>query len=425
MKKIFLLLLTLVPVCVSQAQNKIINTADVTRIMNVLASDSMQGRKAFTPYIDSAANFIAKEFSKAGLQYFDGLDSYHQNFSMISNKDYNASGTINGIEIPKKNIIATTAQEHLKVSQDTGFATAFIDSSMNFFKEVFPMLQSDKPTVIFVSKTHAKNFERLKKFNRPFFSTQPSVIIALTDAPPQKFNFTVESNPEKMPLSNVIGVLPGKSKKHEYVIFSAHYDHLGVGKPDMKGDSIYNGANDDASGTTAVIELAKYFARKGDNERTLIFVTFTAEEMGGYGSKYFSEQLNPDEIVAMFNIEMIGTPSQWGAGNAYITGYEKSDFGKILQQNIPDSSFIFHPDPYTDQNLFYRSDNATLAALGVPAHTISTSNMHNEPYYHKPGDEVSTLDMAQLAHTIAAIARASNSIVQAKNTPTRVEKVKE
>lgn len=425
MKKYLLLLVIYLQLSIAQAQKEIINTDGVTRIMNVLASDSMKGRKTFTPYIDSAANFIAKEFSKAGLKYFDGLQDYLQTFYMVSNKNYDATATINDMEIAGADIFSITPEAHLVVSENSGYAISFIDSSKNFFREIFPLLQSDSPRVIFVSRALQKDFLRLKKFNRPFFSSQRPVIVALTDEQPQKFTFTIESHPEKMPLSNVVGILPGKSRKHEYVIFSAHYDHLGVGKPDMKGDSIYNGANDDASGTTAVIGLAKYFAEKANNERTLIFVAFTAEEMGGFGSKYFSEQLNPDDIVAMFNIEMIGTPSQWGEGNAYITGYEKSDFGKILQQSVPDSSFIFHPDPYTDQNLFYRSDNATLAALGVPAHTISTSNMHNEPYYHKQGDEVSTLDMKQLAHTIRAIARASVSIVQGKETPTRVEKVKD
>src|SRR5699024_10942508 len=123
---------------------------------------------------------------------------------------------------------------------------------------------------------------------------------------------------------------------------------------------------------------------------------FTGEELGGYGSRYFSNQLNPDQVVAMFNIEMIGTPSKWGENSAYITGFDKSDFGQILQNNLEGSAFQFHPDPYPKQNLFYRSDNATLARLGVPAHTISTAKMKNEPNYHKVSDEVSTLDLANM-----------------------------
>ena len=225
-------------------------------------------------------------------------------------------------------------------------------------------------------------------------------------------------------LSNVVGILPGKSPLGdlggEYVIFSGHYDHLGIGKPDAKGDSIYNGANDDAAGTTAVIMLAEYFSQLKNNERTLIFVAFTAEEIGGFGSKYFSKQLNADNVTAMFNIEMIGTESKWGTNSAYITGYERSDFGKILQTNLAGSKFHFEPDPYTTQNLFYRSDNATLAALGVPAHTISTSKMDDEPNYHKQSDEIETLDMINMADIIKAIALSSKTIVGGKGTPARV-----
>ena len=168
---------------------------------------------------------------------------------------------------------------------------------------------------------------------------------------------------------------------------------------------------------------------KKNNERTLIFVAFTAEEIGGYGSQYFSKQLNPDKVVAMFNIEMIGTESKWGTNSAFITGFEKSDLGKIVQANLVGSKFKFEPDPYPKQNLFYRSDNATLAALGVPAHTISTAKMdevpNNEPNYHKVSDEIGTLDMKNMAEIIKAIALSSASIISGKDTPTRVEKPKE
>ena len=94
----------------------------------------------------------------------------------------------------------------------------------------------------------------------------------------------------------MVGILPGKKRKDEYVIFSGHYDHLGVGEPD-NGDSIYNGANDDAAGTTAVIMLAKYFKALKNNERTIVFAAFTAEEIGGFGSQYFSRQFDPEKSL--------------------------------------------------------------------------------------------------------------------------------
>ncbi|WP_431241600.1 M20/M25/M40 family metallo-hydrolase [Flavobacterium sp. P21] len=226
-------------------------------------------------------------------------------------------------------------------------------------------------------------------------------------------------------MNNVVGILPGKTKPNEYVIFSGHYDHLGIGSPEEGAphtatDSIYNGANDDAAGTTAVIMLAKYFKKQNNNERTIIFTTFVAEEIGGYGAKYFSKQLVPEKVIAMFNIEMIGTESKWGKNSAYITGYEKSDMGQILQNNLKGTSFTFYPDPYPDQQLFYRSDNATLARLGVPAHTISTSKMDNELTYHTVDDEFESLDIDNMTQIIKSIALSSSTIINGKDTPTRV-----
>jgi Zn-dependent M28 family amino/carboxypeptidase len=216
-------------------------------------------------------------------------------------------------------------------------------------------------------------------------------------------------------------MIPGKSLPNEFVIFSGHYDHLGInGKKAVDGDSIYNGANDDAAGTTAMIMLSKYFSQLNSNERTLLFVAFTAEESGGFGAKYFSKQLDPIMVKAMFNLEMIGTESKWGKNSAYITGYEKTDMGEILQRNLSGTGFQFYPDPYTDQNLFYRSDNATLARLGVPAHTISTSKMDNEPNYHKVSDHFETLDMDNMNEIIKAIALSAQTIISGKDTPSRV-----
>lgn len=220
--------------------------------------------------------------------------------------------------------------------------------------------------------------------------------------------------------NNVVGVLPGKAMPEEYVIFSAHYDHLGLVKNGQ--DKVYNGANDDASGTTAVIALAKFFKENKINERTIIFVAFTAEEVGGFGSREFSKTIDFNKVVAMFNIEMIGTESKWGKNSAYITGFEKSNFGTILQNNLKNSAFKFYPDPYPDQNLFYRSDNAILAAMGVPAHTISTSKMDVEPNYHQLSDEVSTLDLDNMTEIIKAIAISSKSIIEGIDTPSRVVK---
>ena len=221
-------------------------------------------------------------------------------------------------------------------------------------------------------------------------------------------------------LFNVIGVLEGKSKKDEYVLVSAHYDHLGI-KENGNGDVIFNGADDDASGVSAVLVLAEYFATKNNNERTVVFVAFTAEEMGLLGSTYFGKQIDPDKYMAGINIEMIGKKSKFGPKTAWLTGFERSNFGTIIQKNLENTGYTLHPDPYKKFQLFYRSDNAAMAKLGIPAHTFSTGPIDNDKHYHKVSDEAKTLRVTTITETIKAIARGTESIISGKDTPTRIE----
>lgn len=423
MKIFFCITVLLISSTFSLAQpvNNTFNQDEAARIIHILAADDMRGRKTYSAEIDKAASFIDAEFSKAGLQYFNGATGFRQPFSVTRAKFISASGTVNEKPIAENNIIAVTTEPYLKINEQSGYKLVSIDTGTKLMTQATRIMQEKKNQVVVISSFHAAEFNRLKRFKRDNFKTGYQVIFVLHDEIPSTYLFEVKHEITENPLFNVVGVLPGKSKKDEYVIFSAHYDHLGVGKPNAAADSIYNGANDDASGTAAVIMLAKHFAKLNNNERSIIFTAFTAEESGGYGSRYFSSQLDANKVVAMFNIEMIGTESKWGLNSAYITGYEKSDFGSILQKNLKGSSFRFEPDPYPKQNLFYRSDNATLAALGVPAHTISTSKMDSEPYYHTPEDETETLDLKNMAEIIQAIAISSHSIINGKDTPSRVE----
>lgn len=282
--------------------------------------------------------------------------------------------------------------------------------------------------LILLDTIYKRGFSRLKdRSSATLTPNSGTVIYVVSTEKPRTFSVKSENRLIKKPLNNVMGLLPGQGKPNEFVIFSAHYDHLGTGhsesamrQPVRGQDFIFNGANDDASGTTAVIELAHYFGKKRNNVRSLLFVTFTAEEIGEFGSKFFALSAPNDSIKAMFNIEMIGTPSKWGNNSGYITGYERSDFGKIIDKNLTGTGFKFYPDPYLKENLFYRSDNAQLARKGVPAHTLSTSKMDHEPNYHTPQDEVSTLDIINMTRIIDAIAIGSRTIISGKETPTRI-----
>ena len=215
--------------------------------------------------------------------------------------------------------------------------------------------------------------------------------------------------------------MPGKKLSNEKVVFSAHYDHLGIRKPNAEKDSIYNGANDDASGVAAIIQLAYYFGKQRNNERSLLFSAFTFEEAGGFGAIYFTEHQDTSLIIADFNIEMIGSVSEKGRGAADINGYEYSDFGKILQKNLEGSPYKFYPDTLKSMNLFFQSDNITLARKGIPAHTIGTSRGFKEPYYHTADDEWDKLDYNNMNEVIKAIALSASSIISGKDTPTRID----
>ena len=234
----------------------------------------------------------------------------------------------------------------------------------------------------------------------------------------QTFAFKSREDNQYITTSNIIGVLLGKSKKEEYVIISAHYDHLGI--KNISGDSIFNGANDNASGVTGVLTLAKYFKEKKLNERTIIFVAFTAEEMGLVGSEYFGKGIDASKYIAGINLEMIGKSPSFGPNTAWLTGFDRSDFGQIIQKNLIGTGYQLFPDPYLNYNLFFRSDNASLARLGVPSHSFSTTSVDVDEDYHQPSDEVQTLNITVITQTINAIAKGTESVISGQDTPSRV-----
>jgi Peptidase family M28 len=404
------------------AQNDIINKAETERIEKYLSSNELEGRRTFSKGIDKAADFIANEFKQTGLATLNNSGTYLQKFTRLSAKFISANGNFDGMAIDTKNLMVVTAQPTLNINEASGYEIVKINKEDNFGMVARKLIMANKNYLVLVDESFAANFGRLVQLKSNITPQQQTIVFVLGSQVPTKYNIEASHKIEELGLTNVVSVIPGKTLPNEYVIFSGHYDHLGINSAKaVNGDSIYNGANDDAAGTTAMIMLSKYFKQLNNNARTIVFVAFTAEEVGGFGAQYFSKQFDPITVKAMFNLEMIGTESKWGKNSAYITGYEKTNMGEILQKNLEGSAFKFYPDPYTDQNLFYRSDNATLARLGVPAHTISTSKMDSEPNYHKPSDEFATLDMDNMNEIIKAIALSSQSIISGKDTPTRVD----
>ena len=233
---------------------------------------------------------------------------------------------------------------------------------------------------------------------------------------------------------NVVAALPGKSKAKEIVLFSAHYDHVGTSSSEMPwrmqergdpepGDTIYNGANDNASGVSGLIHLARYYAQFPNRERTLVFIAFSGEELGLLGSAALSKSFDPNVVQAMVNMDMIGRPISSQTTNPYLTGTEYSDLRAImnerLYQRAPEfGKNFFKIDRFPGDNLFKRSDNYWFAMQGIAAHTILLSSPHDK-FYHSLNDEPDELDYELMKAVVKGIAIGCEGIIDGTVTPLR------
>jgi Zn-dependent M28 family amino/carboxypeptidase len=199
---------------------------------------------------------------------------------------------------------------------------------------------------------------------------------------------------------NAIAILPGSDASAGAVLLSAHLDHLGIGPANSAGDRIYNGADDDASGTSAVLALAHALARGARLRRTVIFALFGSEELGGYGNAGFLEHppVPLTAIVANLEFEMIGRPDPAaGEFGLWFTGYERSNLGpELARHGAP-----IIADPHPSERFFQRSDNIALARTGIIAHTVSSYGLHSD--YHQPSDELSTIDFPHLVRAVSSM----------------------
>jgi hypothetical protein len=208
---------------------------------------------------------------------------------------------------------------------------------------------------------------------------------------------------------NVLGILRGADPQlsSEVVILGSHFDHIGI-RSGAGEDSINNGADDNGSGTVAVIESARLIAAGPRLKRTIVFATFTGEESGAFGVTYYTQ--NPvaplERHVADVQVEMIGRPdtSAGGPGRAWLTGFERSTMGRTLV----DAGLPVQADRRLEFGFFERSDNITFARLGIVAHTLSSYNMHED--YHTVDDEVERIDFAHMTQMIDVIANAVRTI---------------
>lgn len=208
----------------------------------------------------------------------------------------------------------------------------------------------------------------------------------------------------KEPAYNIVGYVEGNDPelKEEYIIIGAHYDHIGIQKEGEGDDVIANGANDNASGTTGVLELAKYFGDSRTNKRSLLFVLFSAEEKGLLGSRHLARKLRTEKLnlYTVVNLEMIGVPMT-ADYTAYITGYEDTNMAEKMNAYAGKNLIGFLPKA-KDFQLFKRSDNYPFfLEFHVPSQTICTFDFTNFEHYHKVGDEVELMDIDHMTSFIS------------------------
>jgi hypothetical protein len=418
--KLFLLLVVLLttqPFSFSQ-QKDTITERDAGRIIRYFAADSLKGRGNGSADLLKAALFIGNEFSKDGLQILPGATGYYFPFHPFSGKSMVIMDQLswNG--------------KKLSANQFSYFHPGpgnYPDKTLDNFKaikldsfitnDVLEHYPGDTASLLLWTdqkQPGGKIFPANIKM--PAGGLKRNVLVVYNETSPQSLLLGGFPSQYLMTEYNVVGLLPGRSKPNEVIIFSAHYDHEGV--YGAKGDSILNGANDDASGTTALLLLADYFAKRKDNERTILFCAFAAEELGLLGSKDFVDYIDPQKIVAGINIEMIGVP-QYGKNKVTIIGEKYSDLPRILSKGLKSRGVRIALEPSSNKQLFQRSDNYNFALKEIPFHTIMSSD-DDDACYHQPCDEVKRIDVANMTRIIKAIAAAARPLINGEATPRRI-----
>jgi hypothetical protein len=201
---------------------------------------------------------------------------------------------------------------------------------------------------------------------------------------------------------NIVGYIPGKEPliAEDFLVLGAHYDHIGVVNA-VEGDSIANGANDNASGTALLLDLARNLAQSKP-DRGILIAFFAAEEKGLLGSVHLAEKLKTSNKnpFAMLNFEMVGVPMQQKDYQLYLTGYEKSNLAELSNRFGGDGLVGLLPQA-EEYNLFQRSDNyAFYKVFNIPSHTYSTFDFTNYAYYHQPGDEAGRMDINHMTNLV-------------------------
>ena len=430
-----------------QQINKIVTPGTALAPLHFLAADELMGRGSMRPEIHIAARYISESFRRLNLKAPAGTTDYFQTFSLQTMQSPTAGSlTING----------KAFQMGTDLLQSAGRDTTLTATAVYVTKESLP--NTDVKGKLVISDDNLSNsllqekgalakITRFKKGNtpwneyqqffageRPVTTTFPSFIVndeggALpsgVSASPVQVTITSRGGMVKnVPMKNVIGWVEGTDPKlkSQFVVLTAHYDHVGVAKQpkmvDGKPDSIYNGARDNAVGVAAVMSAAEYFAQHPP-KRSVLFIAYAGEESGMLGSKHFAQ--NPvvplRQLVYNLNIDNAGYND---TTVVTVVGLGRTSADANIQKAAAAYGLTAIPDPAPEQNLFDRSDNVSLAVKGVPAPSYSLGFRKFDEelgkYYHQVADEVSTMSPGYTMKYIRSFVLAAKYIADDKEQP--------
>ncbi|HMU47236.1 MAG TPA: M28 family peptidase [Chitinophagaceae bacterium] len=405
-----------------QPINDSINEDYVKKALNFLASNELRGRVNYSYGQLQAAEYIANEFNAYRLEPFPGVSNYYIPFERQSGSGKKTPKLYwNGKEVNDSLILffphnLVTTEKTLENYMVLQVSVPIADSLLLFNWNI-----ANRDLLLWLNLPEGVSFsEAIARLLIPASVPASDILIAGVKDKPVKLIFTGNQKSGNNNLYNIVGVMPGKSLANEFIIFSAHYDHVSIGVHGETG--LFNGANDDASGTVAVMALARYYSMRRDNERTLIFCLFAGEELGLLGSNNFARLVKPESIKAVINIEMIGMTNAVGKDAFMVTGSSYSNLVHIITRNLKDQKFSVKRLEYDPTQLFRRSDNYSFAQYGIPAHTLMCSD-DKEPCYHRTCDDVKRIDIANMTRVIRAIAIGSSSLISGEDTPSRIKNI--
>jgi len=432
---------------------------DLKADVSFLASDALEGRGTPSRGLDTAAEFIAAQFRRAGLEPA-GDEGYFANAAFRTVTPV-AEGLQLTLETPggrlAVNTQAMTIQE--AAALDVTGAPVLRISPVNP-EQITAEQARGKVLVAMLPEGGREGFAAMRRLTAMAAKAHPALLIVVRSTPqPAPGNArlrevsageqavpvlavwdaaagrALESNDEitvsahiaaplttPVKLHNVIGVLRGSDPllRNTYLLVTAHYDHLGV-RGSGPGDHIYNGANDDASGTASVIEVAQTLAALPERpKRSIVFMALFGEELGLVGSRYYAAHpvFPLAATVADLNLEQMGrTDDNTGprVGLMNVTGYDYTSIPAMLAQAGQPFGIKVVKDEAASDAFFARSDNQALADAGIPAHTLSVGYVF--PDYHQPGDEWPKLDYENMAKVDRAVALAVYEIADSRDVP--------